>query len=71
LSGFIKYNAKLVHIDLQTNRLPAPIIRQLGHILTRATSLQAIHLCGNEGITEEMIEWLVNRIRAKASVDMV
>lgn len=38
--------------------------------MTRATSLQVIHLCGNEGITTETVEWLRRRIRAKDDVEM-
>ena len=68
LKEFIKYNPMLFHIDLQTTGLPAQIIRDIGHVLTRATSLQSIHLCGNEGINDQMIEWLRKRIRAKEPV---
>ena len=32
-------------------------------MLTRAQSLRCIHLSGNEGLTDEMIEWLKVRIR--------
>ena len=48
--------------------LPTQIIRQIGHYLTRATSLQCIHLCGNEGITDDTIEWIRDRIKAKYDV---
>ena len=68
LKNFVKYNPQLVHLDLQMTGLTAQIIRYIGHYLTRATSLQCIHLCGNEGITDEMIEWLRNRIKAKNDV---
>ena len=37
----------------------------IGNFLTRATGLQVIHLCGNEGISEETIEWIRKRIRAR------
>ena len=71
LKNFIKYNPYLVHLDLQTTGLSAPIIRLIGHMITRATGLQCIHLCGNEGITDDMIEWLRKRIHAKEDVEPV
>ena len=48
--------------------LTTEIIKQIGYFLTRATSLQAIHLCGNDGINDEMIAWLRQRIKAKEPV---
>ena len=63
--NFIKYNPCLVHLDLQSASLPKKILYDIGHFLTRATSLSALHLCGNEGIDDEFIEWLRTRIRAK------
>lgn len=68
LKNFVKYNAQLVHLDLTMTGLQAPIIVQIGHFLTRATSLQSIHLCGNEGVTEEMISWLRSRIKARDDI---
>ena len=65
LKQFVKYNPLLIHLDLQTTGLPAQILRMIGYILTRATSLQAIHLCGNPGIDDEMIKWMRKRIKAK------
>ena len=64
LKNFMKYNVRLVHLDLQTTGLPTQIIYSIGHYLTRATGLQAIHLCGNDGINDEVIEWIRNRIKA-------
>ena len=63
--NFMKYNPSLVHLDLQTTSLPTQVLYNIGHFMTRATSLQAIHLCGNQGISDEFIEWLRTRIRAK------
>ena len=71
LKNFFKYNAYLVHFDLQSTGMSAQIIRVIGQCLTRATGLQAIHLCGNEGITDEMIEWLRVRIHAKDHSDPI
>lgn len=65
LKNFLKYNPSLIHIDLQTTSLPTQVLYNIGHYLTRATSLQAIHLCGNLGINDEFISWLRRRIRAK------
>ena len=65
LKQFVKYNPLLIHLDLQTTGLPTQILRMIGYFLTRATSLQAIHLCGNPGINDEMIEWMRKRIKAK------
>ena len=50
--------------------LPAQVIKMIGNFLTRATALQAIHLCGNEGVSLDTIEWLSKRIRAKDNYTM-
>ena len=71
LKHFMKYNVKLVHMDLQMTGLPLQIIRQIGTYLTRATSLRCIHLCGNQGVTNESIEWIRRRIKAKDETDPV
>ena len=63
--SFIKLNPKLVHLDFQQTGLSEQIIKHFGYILTRATSLQCIHFCGNEGITEETIAYLRKRLRAR------
>lgn len=66
--NFIKYNPCLIHLDLQSTSLPVQVLYNIGHYLTRATSLQAIHLCGNDGIDDEFIDWLRERIRAKPAI---
>ena len=71
LKNFMKYNAQLVHLDLQMTGLQTQIIHEIGHYLTRATSLCSIHLCGNEGVTDESVEWIRKRIRAKDNVSAV
>lgn len=60
---FIKYNAFLIHLDLRQTGLMQPAIKLFGYQLTRASSLRCIHLCGNEGVDAETIEWLKERIR--------
>ena len=37
-------------------------------MLTRAQSLRCIHLCGNEGVTESNIEWMLTRIKGRRAV---
>ena len=65
---FIKYNPHLIHLDLKQTGLTAEAIRQFGTILTRAQSLRCLHLCGNEGVTDETIEFLLQRIKGKKPV---
>ena len=65
LKQFIKYSTCLLHLDLQQTGLIYPAIQSIGHMLTRAQSLRCIHLCGNEGVTESNIEWMLKRIKGR------
>ena len=69
LSDFTKYNAKLIHLDLQKTGLSEPILRYFGKILRRAQSLRAIHLCGNPGLSVGLVEYLQERIHADMDDD--
>ena len=65
---FVKYNPFLIHLDLQQTGMMVPAIKEIGNLLTRAQSLRCIHLCGNDGVTDDTIEWLLNRIKGKRPV---
>ena len=62
---FIKYNPHLIHLDLKQTGLTVEAIKQFGTILTRAQSLRCLHLCGNDGVNDETIEYLLQRIKGK------
>jgi hypothetical protein len=79
LQEFIKYNAKLIHLDLTSCALIEPAIKYICKILTRAQSLRAIHLCANSGLglstfdpdtekASDMVNWIRNRIKAKSEM---
>lgn len=44
---FIKYNPKLVELDLSNTKLTNTAIIYLCYCLRRASSLKTLHLCGN------------------------
>ena len=76
LKDFIKYNIRLIHLDLTNTGLTYAAIVYIGMILTRAQSLRCLHLCGNPGLTSygeeglnvELERFLRKRIRAKPRV---
>ena len=57
----IKYNPNLIHLDLSNTGLTEPMMWHFGQALRRAKSLRSIHLCGNVGITDELVEYLTKR----------
>ena len=62
---FIKYNCYLTSVILENTGLIKPAIIFIANLLPRAQGLRSIHLCANEGINDEVIEYVRNRIRAK------
>lgn len=63
LTTFVKHNKNLVHLDLSHTGLPELVVRTIGISLRRARSIQALHLCGNPGVTQECIEFLATRVK--------
>jgi hypothetical protein len=62
---FAKYNLELKHINLEHTGLIVPAIKYLASLLRKSQALQCLHLCGNEGITPEVVSWIRDRIHAK------
>jgi len=62
---FVKYNPHLVTVNLESTGMAANVVKDFGHILTRAQGLRCLHLGGNVGVTEESIKYLAKRIKGK------
>jgi len=54
LAKFIKRNKSLMHLDLTSTQMTEIMLCTFGKVLSRAPSLQGIHLSGNRGITAEL-----------------
>ena len=63
LAQFIKYNTKLVHLDLSNCGLITAALKQIASFLTKSQGLRCLHLDGNEGITTEAIRQMKDRIK--------
>lgn len=60
----------MIHFDLTSTGLNDMVVREVGTSLRRATSLLAIHLSGNPGMTAYNLEFLPRRIRVRPNEDM-
>ena len=56
--SFIKYNCYLTTVNLENTGLIKPAITFICNLLPRAQGLRCLHLCANEGITDDTIEWV-------------
>ena len=65
LSTFIKYNTFLVHLDLRNVGLTEAGIKYISSFLNKAQALQCLHLGGNEGVSQEVINWVCERIKGR------
>jgi len=61
LCKFIKYNPKLLHMDLTKTGLSDKMLLYFGPALRRAKSLISLHVSGNPGIGDEITEALHKR----------
>ena len=62
---FIKYNIFLVHLNLEHCGLIGPAIKYIAALLRKSQALRCLHLCGNTGVNDEMVEWVKTRIHAR------
>lgn len=67
LGKFIKYNNNLIHLDLSYTRLDDKSIKEIGANLRKAKSLIAIHFSGNPGVTEDVKNYIYERIHARTN----
>lgn len=65
---FIKYNTHLIHLNLERCGLIEPAIKSITALLRKSQALRCLHLCGNEGLSPDLVEWIRTRIHAKADV---
>ena len=65
LCRFIRRNPVLNHVDLSHCGMNEQMLWYFGRTLRRAKSLRGLHLSGNPGITERLIEYLRDRIHCK------
>ena len=67
LCAFIKYNPHLHHLDLQGTGLTEFVLRQIARALRKSRSLVGIHLSENPGLTQEVKEYIFQRVHCKDS----
>lgn len=65
LCRFIRRNTVLNHVDLSHCGMNEQMLWYFGRTLRRAKSLRGLHLSGNPGITERLIEYMKDRIHCK------
>jgi Ran GTPase-activating protein (RanGAP) involved in mRNA processing and transport len=70
LGKMIKHNQHLLHLDLSSIGLGARMIEGIGEALRKAKSLLCIHLSGNPGLTEPVMNALIKRIRCRPNEDI-
>ena len=70
MAGALKRNKELVHIDLSSTGLTGVMLKNIGTCLRRSMSLCSIHLSDNPGLSEEICDYLVQRIRCRPREDM-
>lgn len=70
MTKVIKHNRQLIHLDLTSTGLNESVVKEVGTSLRRATSLLAIHLSGNPGMSAYNLEFLPRRIRVRPNENM-
>ena len=65
LSRFIKYNKHLLHIDLSYTSLTEYVLHNIGSCLRRTKSILAVHFSGNPGVTQELKDYLFQRLHCR------
>ena len=61
LCKFIKRNRVLLHADFSNTGLNEKQLWYFGRAMRRSKSLRSLHLSGNPGITEKVIDYLAER----------
>lgn len=61
LCRFLRKNKNLVHVDLSHTNLSEKALWYFGKTMRRAKSLRALHLTGNPGITDRVVDYLQRR----------
>ena len=54
-----------MHLDLRNVGLTEAGIKFISSFLNKAQALQCLHLGGNEGVTQEVINWVCERIKGR------
>lgn len=66
----IKHNQCLLHLDLSGTGLEAKLLLGIAEALRKAKSLLSVHLSGNPGLTDQVQDTFVQRIRARPNEDV-
>ena len=56
---------RLNHLNLERCGLIEPAIKYITALLRRSQALRSLHLCGNDGLSPQLIEWIRKRIHAR------
>ena len=62
---FVKYNIHLVHLNLERCGLIGPAIKFIAALLRKSQALRCLHLCGNVGVNDDMVDFVHERIHAR------
>jgi hypothetical protein len=65
LCNLIKSSQNIIHLDLSSSGLTESLMLNFGKALRRSKSLRALHLSGNPGISQNLIENLSERVHGK------
>jgi len=70
LCSFIKYNPSLIHLDLSNTGLDFEILHHLAdNALIKTRSMTCLHLSGNPGVNQELIEFIRERLKCREEPD--
>ena len=62
---FIKYNIYLTHLNFERCGLIEPAIKYLAGLLRKSSALRAVHFGNNEGLSQNVVDWIRERINAR------
>jgi RNA-binding protein YhbY len=67
LKKFIKYNSKLLHLNIEGTGLTEYCLKEIAEALRKSRSLISIHLSDNLGLNESTIDHIFQRVHCKVS----
>jgi RNA-binding protein YhbY len=67
LKKFIKYNSKLLHLNIEGTGLTEYCLKEIAEALRKSRSLISIHLSDNVGLNESTIDHIFQRVHCKVS----
>lgn len=62
---FVKNNKSLMHLDLSHTEMQDTMIRPLIETIAQSESLMSVHLDGNPGLSQDLINFCIQTLGAK------